>query len=51
MAEKKMASLVAVASADLPWDGLGDLPAALLGHGLALLNMGGDRDLKGKGRD
>ena len=37
--------LVAVASADLPGDGLGDLPAALLGDRLALLGVGGDGDL------
>ena len=39
---------MAIASANLPGDGLGDLPAALLGNGLALLNVGGNGDLEGK---
>ena len=46
--KKNDVGLVAIASANLPGDGLGDLPAALLGNGLALLNVGGNRDLEGK---
>ena len=46
--KKNDVGLVAIASANLPGDGLGDLPAALLGNGLALLNVGGNGDLEGK---